>query len=776
MNQNYDDRKIVKAYREVARQVVKKEGLYKYMDQEELQEQTRIWREKYREREIPERDIVNIFALAREAASRILGLDAVIVQLIGALVLGEGKIAEMKTGEGKTLVSLFVIYIEVIRGNHVHLITANDYLAKRDREEIGQILEYLGISVGLNLSGLDKAQKKALYTADVIYGTASEFGFDYLRDNMVRQLDDKVQSSLDFVLIDEADSILIDEARTPLLISDRKEENLDLYLTANELVKTMMKDDYEIEEHKRFCWLNDAGIEKAQRFWEVDSLYEAENQPLLRITMLLMRAHFLMHKDKDYVVLDNEVLIIDPHTGRALPGRRFNDGLHQAIEAKEGVEVKEEARTLATITIQNYFRMYKKIAGMTGTAKTEAEEFRQIYGTDVVVIPTNLRVNREDMPDDVFYTKKEKGRAIVYEVSWRYEKGQPTLIGTSSIKSNEWISELLTEAGIPHQVLNAKNHAQEAEIIARAGKRGMVTLATNMAGRGTDIKLDPDVHRLGGLAVIGTERHESRRIDLQLMGRSGRRGDPGFSKFMISLEDDLLQQFESKKWTKLYSKLKRRHPRDGKPVNHRKIHSVVLDAQKRIEAANYDIRKDLLSYDEVIDLQRKVVYKERDELLERNKLGVSSEKIIREVAERAFPTNLPEDEHTQEYYFRLQQELLGGTKFPHSFDEVVAMDGQEVVEKIIGWHKTVRDQFPPNTLNAIEKEVYLNLMDQMWVIHLDAMVELREGIHLQAYGQQDPLVMYQKEGAKLFEKFQQDYHFYFAHAILELDPTGLVRG
>lgn len=436
---------------------------------------------------------------------------------------------------------------------------------------------------------------------------------------MVRQKEDKVQSGLDFVLIDEADSILIDEARTPLLISDRKEEDLSLYHTANKLVKKMMKDDYEMEEHKRFVWLNDAGIEKAQKFWGVESLYSAEAQSELRITMLLMRAHFLMHKDKDYVVLDDEVLIIDPHTGRALPGRRFNDGLHQAIEAKEGVEVKEESRTLATITIQNYFRMYKKISGMTGTAKTEEEEFRQIYNMDVVVIPTNLRVNREDMQDDIFYTKKEKGRAIVYEVSWRYEKGQPTLIGTSSIKSNEWISGLLDAAGIPHQVLNAKNHAQEAEIIAKAGKRGMVTLATNMAGRGTDIKLDPDVHKLGGLAVIGTERHESRRIDLQLMGRSGRRGDPGFSKFMISLEDDLLEQFESKSWEKLSAKLKRKAPRDGKPVNSRKIHAVVVDAQKRLEGANYDIRKDLLSYDEVIDLQRKMVYKERDLLLERKK-------------------------------------------------------------------------------------------------------------------------------------------------------------
>ncbi|KXS57711.1 preprotein translocase subunit SecA, partial [Listeria monocytogenes] len=653
MRQNYDDRKIVKQYREIARQIVKKEGLYKNMDQAELCEQTNFWREKFKTKPMTDRDKINIFALAREAASRIIGLDAVVVQLIGALVLGDGKVAEMKTGEGKTLMSLFVMFIEVMRGNRVHLVTANEYLARRDREEIGQVLEYLGVSVALNESGLDIAQKKAIYTADVIYGTASEFGFDYLRDNMVRQKEDKVQSGLDFVLIDEADSILIDEARTPLLISDRKEEDLSLYHKANKLVKKMMKDDYEMEEHKRFVWLNDAGIEKAQKFWGVESLYSAEAQSELRITMLLMRAHFLMHKDKDYVVLDDEVLIIDPHTGRALPGRRFNDGLHQAIEAKEGVEVKEESRTLATITIQNYFRMYKKISGMTGTAKTEEEEFRQIYNMDVVVIPTNLRVNREDMQDDIFYTKKEKGRAIVYEVSWRYEKGQPTLIGTSSIKSNEWISGLLDAAGIPHQVLNAKNHAQEAEIIAKAGKRGMVTLATNMAGRGTDIKLDPDVHKLGGLAVIGTERHESRRIDLQLMGRSGRRGDPGFSKFMISLEDDLLEQFESKSWEKLSAKLKRKAPRDGKPVNSRKIHAVVVDAQKRLEGANYDIRKDLLSYDEVIDLQRKMVYKERDLLLERNKLGVSSEKILREVAEYSFihPSDIPEEE-LEIYYSR----------------------------------------------------------------------------------------------------------------------------
>ncbi|WP_088839137.1 accessory Sec system translocase SecA2 [Listeria sp. ILCC792] len=774
MKQNFDDRKIVREYREIARQIVRKEGLYINMEQAELQEQTRIWREKFETQEMTLRDKINIFALVREAAKRIVGLEAVIVQLIGALVLGDGKIAEMKTGEGKTLVSLFVMYIEVLRSGRVHLITANEYLARRDREEIGQVLEYLGISVALNVAGLEKDQKKAIYTADVIYGTASEFGFDYLRDNMVRQLDDKVQTGLDFVLIDEADSILIDEARTPLLISDHKEEDLTMYEKANKLMAKMLKDDYEIDEHKRLVWLNDAGIEKAEMFWQVDSLYAAENQPLLRITMLLLRAHHLMHKDKDYVVLNDEVLIVDPHTGRALPGRRFNDGLHQAIEAKEGVTVNEESRTLATITIQNYFRMYKKIAGMTGTAKTEEEEFRQIYGLDVVVIPTNLRVNREDMPDDVFYSKKEKGRAIVYEVSWRYEKGQPTLIGTSSIKSNEWISELLTNAGIPHQVLNAKNHAQEAEIIARAGEPGMVTLATNMAGRGTDIKLSPSVHKLGGLAVIGTERHESRRIDLQLMGRSGRRGDPGFSKFMVSIEDDLLEQFDSKKWEKYRFKLKRRHPKDGKPVNSSRINGFILDAQKRIEGANYDLRKDLLSYDEVIDLQRKMVYKERDRLLEQHRLEISSEKILLEVAERTFRE--AKDEFEQEELYERQKELLGGTKFPYTFDEVTLMEPEEVGEKILEWHQKQRRKFPVNTISMIEKEVYLNLMDQMWVIHLDEMVQLREGIHLRAYGQLDPLVMYQKEGAHLFEKFQADYHFFFAHALLELDPDGLIMG
>lgn len=582
MAQSYDDRKIVKAYRNLAREVVKREDLYRLMDQSALCEQTQFWMKKFREREITERDRIYIFTLVREAARRVMGLEAVMVQLIGAFVLGDGKIAEMKTGEGKTLVSLFVMYIEVLRGNKVHLVTANEYLAKRDREEIGRVLEYLGLSVGLNISGLDKEQKQAIYKADVIYGTASEFGFDYLRDNMVRKTEDKVQTGLDFVLIDEADSILIDEARTPLLISDIKEENLELYNVADKLVRTMLTDDYEVDEKKKFVWLHDAGIEKAERYWEIDSLYAEENQPLHRITMLLMRAHFLMHKDKDYVVLDEEVLIIDPHTGRALPGRRFNDGLHQAIEAKEGVEVREESRTLATITVQNYFRMYKKISGMTGTAKTEEEEFRHIYNMDVVVIPTHLRVNRVDNEDEVFYTKEQKGAAIVYEVSWRYERGQPILIGTSSIKSNEWVSELLTKAGIPHQVLNAKNHEQEAEIIARAGKKGMVTLATNMAGRGTDIKLDKGVYKLGGLAVIGTERHESRRIDLQLMGRSGRRGDPGFSKFILSLEDELVDHFDNKRWEKYIRRMKRKYNFDDRPVHSRKVHQMILEAQKTL--------------------------------------------------------------------------------------------------------------------------------------------------------------------------------------------------
>lgn len=774
MEQSFNDKRIVRAYREVARKIVKKEGLYHNMDQAELKEQTAIWREKFKTKEMTERDKINIFALAREAARRITGLEAVTVQLIGALVLGDGKVAEMKTGEGKTLVSLFVMYIEVIRGNRVHLITANEYLAKRDREEIGQVLEYLGVSVALNEAQLDKFQKKAIYTADVIYGTAAEFGFDYLRDNMVRAWEDKVQSGLDFVLIDEADSILIDEARTPLLISDKKEEDLSLYQDAELLVQSMLKDDYEIDEQKRFVWLNDAGIEKAQRFWQVESLYLEEAQNFLRITMLALRAHFLMQKDKDYVVLDDEVLIIDPHTGRALPGRRFNDGLHQAIEAKEGAAVKEESRTLATITIQNYFRMYKKLSGMTGTAKTEEEEFKEIYGMDVVVIPTNLKVNRQDMPDDIFYTQKEKGRAIIYEVSWRHDKGQPTLIGTSSIKNNEWISGLLTDANIPHQVLNAKNHAQEAEIIAKAGKRGMVTLATNMAGRGTDIKLDEDAHQLGGLAVIGTERHESRRIDLQLMGRAGRRGDLGFSKFMISLEDDLLADYDSKRWIKLREKLLRRAPRTGKPVNKLRLHTYVYEAQKRLEGANYDLRKELLSYDEVIDLQRKMVYQERNELLQRQKLGVSSEKILREISEQTF--KVTGDEQTMEEAYKRQEEFLAGTSFPMSMEEIKREDPDVVIEKLITWHKGQREKIPAETMSAIEKEVYLNLMDQMWVMHLDEMVQLREGIHLRAYAQQDPLVMYQKEGGELFKKFQSEYHFYFAHALLELEPDGLVMG
>ncbi|EUJ51042.1 accessory Sec system translocase SecA2 [Paenilisteria rocourtiae] len=772
MAQSYEDRKIVKAYRDLAREVVKREDLYRLMDQSALREQTQHWLQKFKEREITERDRIYIFTLVREAARRVVGLEAVMVQLIGAFVLGDGKIAEMKTGEGKTLVSLFVMYIEVLRGNKVHLVTANEYLAKRDREEIGRVLEYLGLSVGLNVSGLEKEQKQAIYKADVIYGTASEFGFDYLRDNMVRQMEDKVQTGLDFVLIDEADSILIDEARTPLLISDRKEEDLTLYEIADTLVRTMLTDDYEVEEKKRFVWLHDAGIEKAERFWKIDSLYAEENQPLHRITTLLLRAHFLMHKDKDYVVLDGEVLIIDPHTGRALPGRRFNDGLHQAIEAKEGVEVREESRTLATITVQNYFRMYKKLSGMTGTAKTEEEEFRHIYNMDVVVIPTHLRVNRVDNKDEVFYTREQKGEAIVYEVSGRYERGQPILIGTSSIKSNEWVSELLTKAGIPHQVLNAKNHEQEAEIIARAGKRGMVTLATNMAGRGTDIKLDKGVYTLGGLAVIGTERHESRRIDLQLMGRSGRRGDPGFSKFILSLDDELVDHYDNKRWESYIRRTKQKYNFDDKPVHSRKVHQLVIEAQRRLEGSNYDIRKSLLSYDEVIDIQRKKVYEERDRLLSIDKLGAFSERILREVAEDVFSEREPD----LDARYAKMGELLGGTKFPASFDQVTLMSQEEATEALIFWHRKQRMKFPAGTINQIEKEVYLNLLDQMWVVHLDQMVQLREGIHLRAYGQQDPLVMYQKEGAELFNKFQDRYHFYFAHALLELDPEGLVVG
>ncbi|MGN5650787.1 preprotein translocase subunit SecA [Bacillus sp. Brlt_9] len=761
LQQLLDNRRI-KKYMKVANKVIEKQSNYEKLEDADFKKQTNQWRETFKGKEISENVQVEIFALAREAAKRVLGLEAFPVQLIGGIVLSEGNVAEMKTGEGKTLVSLFAIFYEVIKGSKAHLITANDYLAERDKSIIGKVLEFLGITVGLNSAGLSLSEKREIYKNDVIYGTASEFGFDYLRDNMTSSVDAWVQSGLDFVLIDEADSILIDEARTPLIISGKKQEDLGVYKRANLLLKKFTEVDYEYNIENNSVWLADNGIDKAQKFWGIDDLYSLDNQGLLRATNLMLKAYFTMKKDKDYVVQDGEILIVDQNTGRIMDGRRFSEGLHQAIEAKESVEVKDETVTLATITIQNYFRMYQKIGGMTGTAKTEEEELQKIYGLDVLVIPTHRSIARIDDADEIYLSKEEKGIAIVKEVLEKHTAGQPVLVGTASIEDNEWLSDLFTKNNIPHQVLNAKNHGREAEIISNAGEKGAVTIATNMAGRGTDIKLGDGVKELGGLAVIGTEKHESRRIDNQLKGRSGRQGDPGYSKFILSLEDELIERFNGKKIKDLAEKIG--FPKN-EPISHRMVVKAITGAQKRMEGTNFDIRKNLLEYDEVMDIQRKFIYKERKGLMDIKDTKAFTKGILNEFVKVQIEQRYDDAEPDKAMEWVVNE--LTGAIAPGEFsidyiDDVIEGVQKKVLENYELKRKNVGDEI----LNEVEKTVFLEIIDQFWVKHIDQLVNLKEGIHLRAYAQSNPLVEYQKEAAAMFQGMLDELQYYYCMNVI----------
>lgn len=745
--QQYFDNKRIKQYMKLAKKIVAEQKNYSVLEEEEFPKVTSELKNMLVNGEKEEKVRISSFALAREAAKRVLGLEAYPVQLIGALVLSDGNVAEMKTGEGKTLVSLFAIYYEALKGKKIHLITANDYLAERDKNEIGKVLGYLGLSVGLNVSGLTPEQKKIIYKKDVIYGTASEFGFDYLRDNMAKSKYDQVQSGLDFVLIDEADSILIDEARTPLIISGKKDEDLNLYKRAKFVVSTFTEEDYEYNIESNTVWMTEKGINRAQKFWKIDDLYDLRNQEILRVTNLLLRASITMKKDKDYVVQNNEILIVDQNTGRIMDGRRFSDGLHQAIEAKENVEIKDETITLATVTIQNYFRMYKKIAGMTGTAKTEEEELQKIYGLDVLVIPTHRPIARIDDEDEIYLNKEEKAKAIIREVENRYKQGQPVLVGTSSIEENEWLSGLFTQKKIPHQVLNAKNHEKEAEIISKAGLKNAVTLATNMAGRGTDIKLDEETKKLGGLAVIGTDKHESRRVDNQLKGRSGRQGDPGYSKFILSLEDELIKRFNGEKIKNLAEKLK--FPKE-EPIKHSMVVKAIASAQKRMEGSNFDARKNLLEYDEVMDIQRKFIYSERDKLM-----GIEDTKEFTQSMIEEFVTSeirlRYDDENPDKVMSWVINELTGAIEKNHIKTDIVEDVEEGVLNIVMNQYKNKRETIGDELVNRIEKSMFLDLLDQHWVRHLDQLVNLKQGIHLRAYAQNNPLVEYQKEASEMFQ-------------------------
>lgn len=698
------------------------------------------------------------FATAREGAKRVLGLFPFRVQIIGGVVLHEGNIAEMKTGEGKTLTATMPVYLNALTGKGVHVVTVNEYLSTRDATEMGELYNWLGLSVGLNLNSKNSDEKREAYNCDITYSTNSELGFDYLRDNMVVYKEQMVQRPLNFAIVDEVDSILIDEARTPLIISGGAEKTTGLYIRADRFVKTLKAEtDYKIDWPTKTISLTESGIRKAEKNFGLDNLYDTENTALTHHIDQALRANYIMLKDIDYMVSDGEVLIVDQFTGRAMEGRRYSDGLHQAIEAKEGVQIQDENKTMANITYQNFFRMYTKLAGMTGTAKTEQEEFREIYNMEVISIPTNKPVIRVDSPDVLYPTLDAKFNAVVEDIKARHKKGQPMLIGTVAIESSERLSKQLDEAKIPHTVLNAKNHFKEAEIIMNAGQRGAVTIATNMAGRGTDIKLGPGVTELGGLAVIGTERHESRRIDNQLRGRSGRQGDPGSTQFYLSLEDDLMKRFGSDRIKAMLDRFKVAD--DDQVIQSRMISRQVESAQKRVEGNNYDTRKNTLQYDDVMREQREVIYKQRQQVInEQETLKPVLMAMINRTITRIVQTHTQGDQkdwNLDALYAWVTANMIDPEKFKRSQldgksqDELIGLLAEMAETNFQQKNKQLGDDAQ---MLEFEKVVILRVVDSAWTDHIDAMDQLRQSIGLRGYGQMNPLVEYQEEGYRMFEE------------------------
>ena len=705
------------------------------------------------------------FAVVREASVRTTGMRHFDVQLLGGVTLHEGKIAEMKTGEGKTLVATLPVYLNALEGKGVHLVTVNDYLAKRDSEWMGKIYNFLGLSVGLISHGLDFDERKAAYAADITYGTNNEFGFDYLRDNMVIYADQMVQRPLNYAIVDEVDSILIDEARTPLIISGPGEKSTDLYYVLAKIVPKLKEgEDYTVDEKMHTVAPTEAGVAKAEKALNVRNLYENENMELSHHFNQALRAHALMHRDRDYVVKDGEVIIVDEFTGRLMFGRRYSDGLHQAIEAKEGVKIERESQTLATITFQNYFRMYNKLAGMTGTAKTEEQEFRKIYGLDVIVIPTHRPMVRTDHPDVIYKTKRGKYKAAVAEIAELHAKGQPVLVGTTSIAQSEDLSAMLKRQGIPHNVLNAKFHEMEAQIISQAGQRSAVTIATNMAGRGTDIVLGEGVPELGGLHIIGTERHESRRIDNQLRGRSGRQGDPGSSRFYLSLEDDLMRWFGAENISSLMDKL---GMEEDEPIEHSLITRSIEQAQKKVEAQHFNTRKNVLEYDDVMNQQREVIYGQRRQILHGENLRENIFFMIEKLIDHGMELYANEKTHEEEWDLDGLMEYsldLFAAEGDLKKSELEAMSREEIREDLLEAANENYDRrellFGAENMRELEKVVMLKVVDAKWMDHLDAMDMLRQGIGLRAYGQKDPLIEYKIEAFDMFsqmiEHIQED--------------------
>lgn len=758
---NGSNEKEIKKIRKIVEQQINplEDGLKKLSDSS-LANKTNEFKARLAKGETLDDILPEAFAVIREASRRVLGMRHFDTQLIGGIILHRGNIAEMCTGEGKTLVATAPVYLNALEGKGVHVITVNDYLAKRDSEWMGQVYKFLGLSVGLIIHDLDFNQRKIAYNSDITYGTNNEFGFDYLRDNMVTSLDQMVQRPLHYCLIDEVDSILIDEARTPLIISGPGQKSTDAYYTVAKLVPQLKKEeDYTIDEKQKTVAPTEAGVAKMEKLLHVENLYDAENLELNHLFTQALRAQTMMTRDKDYVVKDGEVVIVDEFTGRLMYGRRYSDGLHQAIEAKEGLEVQRESQTLATITFQNYFRMYDKLAGMTGTAKTEEQEFIKIYGLPVLQVPTNKPIQRKDLPDVIFKNKRGKYKAVVREVERRHATGQPMLIGTTSIEQSEELSHMLDQANIPHSVLNAKYHEREAAIVALAGQKGAVTIATNMAGRGTDISLGEGVAELGGLAIIGTERHESRRIDNQLRGRAGRQGDPGSSQFFLSLEDDLLRIFGG---DSIKSFMEKMGFEEDEPINSRMVSNAIQKAQKRVEARNFDIRKYVLEYDDVMNQQRKVVYDQRRKILEGEDMKDQILSMVDHIIEKGMETYADPKLYPEEWDF------AGLLKYAEKYflapgdlklEEIEDMSREEVEDKLKTIaHETYNareESIGSPMMRELEKAVMLKVVDSKWMEHLDDMDMLKEGISLRSYGQRNPIVEYKVEAFDIFEEMQQ---------------------
>lgn len=763
-----EEQREIASLEKMADKVIAFEPEMQKLSDDELREKTNEYRERLKNGETVDDILYEAFATAREAAYRVINEKPYKVQIMGSIAMHKGDIAEMKTGEGKTLTATMCVYLNALAGTGVHVITVNEYLAGRDAAWMGEIYRFLGLTVGVNKRELKALEKREAYACDITYTTNSELGFDYLRDNMVTSVNERVMRGLHMAIVDEVDSVLIDESRTPLIISGGKKQTANLYIAADNFVKTLtapeyetdrfthektlISGDYDIDEKTRQVMLSEEGVEKAEKYFKIENLYDLDHTQLVHHINQALRANYIMTNEIEYVVSDDqEIVIVDQFTGRLMPGRAYSDGLHQAIEAKEGVPIKEETSTLATITYQNFFRLYEKLAGMTGTAKTEEEEFLSTYNMRVVVIPTNRPVVREDLPDEIYAHKKDKYAALVNQVKELYEKGQPVLVGTIAVETSELISNLLKKEGIPHEVLNAKNHAREAEIVAMAGRPKSVTIATNMAGRGTDIKLTEESRQLGGLAVLGSERHESRRIDNQLRGRSGRQGDPGFSRFYVSLEDSLMVRFGGEKLQKLFEKM------GDEQIESKTVTKSITMAQKRVEGYNFDMRKQLLDYDDVLRRQREIIYAQRNRILESEDVHEMVHMVFEKALDQTLQANILDDKKQQLDIpgFCKSLEMMGLTeeKAIHS-NEIEDKKYDEVKDYCLDkiWNdyqkeiEPVQAQFLP-----FEKTVVLRNIDRNWIEHIDRMDKLRSGIYLRSYAQNNPLQQYVQEGFDMFE-------------------------